>query len=86
LTGRYEVRIAYTANPNRRNNATIGVYSASGRDYRQLDQKKKPSAPPFHSLGVFEFIGQAVVEIRNDRRTPTDEGHVVVDAVQFLKR
>jgi hypothetical protein len=86
LNGKYEVRIAYTANPNRRKNATVQVISSKGPQEFVVDQTKRPKAPPFHSLGVFEFNGQAAVEVRNDRRSEKDEGHTIVDAVQFLKK
>jgi hypothetical protein len=84
--GKFEVRIAYTANPNRRKNVTIVIHAAGGPKEILLDQTKRPKTPPFHSLGVFDFNETAVVEIRNDKKNPNDEGHVVVDAVQLVRQ
>jgi hypothetical protein len=83
LTGRYEVRIAYTPNPNRRKSVPVRITSDGGRKEVLVDQRVKPSHPPFHSIGVFTFNGQAAVEIANDAQVD-DLGHVVIDAVQFL--
>lgn len=83
LTGRYEVRVAYTPNPNRRKSVPVRITSAEGRKEVLVNQRQKPSHPPFQSLGVFTFNGDAVVEISNDAQVE-DLGHVVVDAVQFI--
>jgi len=82
LTGDYEVRLAYTANANRRKKVPVWVVDAKGRHKVLVDQTKKPETPPFHSLGVFRFDGMAVVEVRNDPEDG-DHGFVVADAVQF---
>jgi len=50
-----------------------------------VNQRQTPSHPPFQSLGVFAFDGEAVVEIANDAQVE-DLGHVIVDAVQFIKK
>jgi hypothetical protein len=83
LNGRYEVRIAYTPNPNRRKSVPVRIISADGRKEFLVNQREKPRHPPFQSLGVFTFNGEAVVEISNDAQVE-DLGHVVVDAAQFL--
>jgi hypothetical protein len=83
LTGAYGVRIAYTANPNRRKQVPVWITDAKGRRKILIDQTRKPTAPPFQSLGVFSFTGVATVEIRNDPE-PGDSGFVIADAVQFI--
>ena len=83
LTGAYEVRLAYTANPNRRKKAPVWITDEYRRRKLLVDQTKKPSDAPFQLLGTFSFTGEAVVEIRNDPE-PDDDGHVIADAVQFL--
>lgn len=82
--GRYEVRLAYTTNPNRATNVPVIVHHREGRETKRVNQR---IAPPidrrFVSLGSFEFAAgqQTIVTVET---TDTD-GHVVVDAVQLLK-
>jgi hypothetical protein len=80
--GRYEVRISYTANPNRASNVPVTIAAADGDATRLVNQRQ---APPIDgswiSLGAHTFkAGKAVVTISN-RDT---DGHVIADAVQFL--
>ena len=82
--GRYEVRVAYTANPNRATNVPVAVEHAGGRSVVKVNQRLEP---PFEKLfapvGVYEFTGtSAVVEISN---VDTD-GYVIVDAVQLVEK
>jgi hypothetical protein len=76
------VRIAYTANPNRATNTRVTVGSTEGERTLMLNQQQKPPDGVFHSLGTFQFdAGQAAcVTITN----AGSDGHVIVDAVQFL--
>ncbi len=79
--GRYEVRIAYTANPNRATNVPVKVKHAGGESTVSLNQRKRPSDGAFSSIGKFDFtVGTAEIEISN---LDTD-GHVIADAVQLL--
>ncbi len=79
--GRYEVRISYTAEPNRASNVPVTVYHAEGSTMAQVDQQRPPETEePFYSLGVFAFDDTAVVIISN---ADTD-GYVIADAVQIL--
>jgi len=80
--GRYEVRMSYTANPNRASNVTVIVHHADGTETFKVNQKKKPEIDgAFHKLGVVRFTpDQATVEIRNDGA----DGHVIADAVQAI--
>jgi hypothetical protein len=81
--GRYEVRMAYTANANRATNVPVIVQSADGAKTVTVDQRK---APPIDgawvSLGTYRFEkGKAgSVEVGNKGA----DGHVVIDAVQWL--
>lgn len=81
-TGRYEVRLAYTANPNRATNVPVTIRSSDGETTVRVNQRKAPQHAPFESLGVFSFHADqpAVVTVSNDGTN----GHVVIDAVQFL--
>jgi hypothetical protein len=78
--GRYEVRIYYTANPNRATNVPVVIVTASGEKSAVINQRQKPKGDGFTALGQFEFTDRAVVTIFNK----STDGHVVVDAVQFV--
>ncbi|MBW3543499.1 MAG: FAD-dependent oxidoreductase, partial [Planctomycetes bacterium] len=80
--GRYEVRIAYTPNPNRATNASVTVESAEGSKRLLVNQQRKPGDGAFHSLGVFRFDAgdKGAVTVTN----AGSDGHVIVDAVQLL--
>jgi len=82
--GRYEVRIAYTANPNRATNVPVAVEHAGGRAVVKVNQRLDPPIDKlFAAVGVYEFAGaRAVVEISN---ADTD-GFVIVDAVQLVEK
>ncbi len=79
--GKYDVRVAYTQNPNRATNVPITITSADGEKAVKLDQKKE-AKDGFRSLGVYRFEASkpAKIVISN---TDTD-GYVIVDAVQLL--
>jgi hypothetical protein len=79
--GEYEVRLAYTANPNRATNVPITIRHAKGERPVTVNQKKVPASDKtFHSLGKFTFDKEAVVIVSNAKT----DGYVVVDAVQML--
>jgi hypothetical protein len=81
--GKYEVRLAYTANPNRAANMAVGVGYAGGTKVIKIDQRKKPPIDGLWvSLGVFEFEKGKGALVRVDN-TGAD-GYVVVDAIQWL--
>jgi hypothetical protein len=80
--GKYEVRIAYTPNPNRASNVPVVVHSKEGDKALTVNQKHVlPERKPL-SLGTFEFAegSDGWVEIRTDGT----DGHVIADAVVFV--
>lgn len=81
--GTYEVRVSYTANPNRATNALVRIHTAGGLEEKRVNQREKAGEhAPFVSLGEFRFEGEsAVVEIVS---TPDAGGYVIADAVQWL--
>jgi hypothetical protein len=83
--GRYEVRLAYAANPNRASNVPVVVRHAGGEKTVLVNQKQTPAVDGlFVSLGEFEFSAEspaAVVVCNRDT-----DGHVIVDAVQWLAK
>ena len=79
--GTYEVRISYPANNNRATNVPVSVSHANGETTVNVNQRLKPPIDgTFVSLGKFEFTGKGRVDIG----TEDTDGHVIVDAVQFL--
>lgn len=81
--GKYEVLVAYTAHSNRATNVPVTVHFAAGEKKFVVNQQKKPQVREvFHSLGVFEFQAgrNGFVEISNSGTN----GHVIIDAVQWL--
>ncbi|AWM39338.1 Xanthan lyase precursor [Gemmata obscuriglobus] len=81
--GKYEVRVAYSANANRASNAAVTVTHAGGATEKTVDQKKKPPIDGLWvSLGTFEFAkGKGgSVTITNVGA----DGYVILDAVQFV--
>jgi len=81
--GKYEVRVSYTANPNRADNALLRIHTANGMVEKRINQKEPTGEhKPFRSIGTFEFSDEpAVVEVVS---TPDAGGYVVADAVQWL--
>jgi hypothetical protein len=79
--GRYEVRLAWPANPNRASNVTVMIHHAGGSTSLAVNQREPPGIEgTFSSLGVFEFSGTATVELSN----ADTNGYVIADAVQFV--
>ena len=81
--GSYRVAVSYSINGNRATNVPVTIRHANGETKVLVNQKLKPAVDGlFHVVGTFEFsAGQAGwVEISN---VGTD-GHVIVDAVQWL--
>jgi len=81
--GRYEVRFAYTANPNRATNVPVTIESADGSKTVMVNERIEPSIDKaFVSLGKFSFKASepAVIVVKNDNT----DGYVIIDAVQLL--
>lgn len=80
--GRYEVRLAYSPSGNRATNVPVTIQSADGQHVAVVDQTQQPADPPFVSLGTFTFDAgrDGYVEVRNEGT----DGHVIVDAAQWL--
>jgi hypothetical protein len=81
--GNYEVRLYSTPNENRASNVPVLVKFGGGEKTVTVNQKAK-TKDGYHVLGTFTFAaGKAgSVTVRN---ADTD-GHVVLDAVQFVKQ
>lgn len=82
-SGRYEVRLAYTALANRATNVPVTILHADGENVVVVNQREAPAlGGRFHSLGKFRFEkeGQGYVLISNEGT----DGYVVVDALQVV--
>jgi mono/diheme cytochrome c family protein/cytochrome c553 len=81
--GRYEVRVAFNAGPNRAESAMATILHADGEDLKSFKlATENLKGLQFASLGTFRFEsnGQGYVLISN----AASQGYVTVDAVQFL--
>jgi len=81
-SGRYEVRLAYTAFGNRATNVPVTILHADGENVVVVNQREAPVSGSFHSLGKFRFEkeGQGYVLVSNEGT----DGFVVVDALQVV--
>ena len=83
ITGRYEVRIAYSPQPNRATNVPVKVTSADDERTVRINQRKPPVIDKvWQPVGTFRFAAgkPALVVISNDGC----DGYVIVDAVQLV--
>ena len=81
--GKYEVRLSYTANPNRATNVPVTIVHADGKTTLKVNQQKAPTIDKlFISLGMihFEKGKGGYVEIGNKDA----DGYVIIDVVQWL--
>ena len=82
-TGHYEVRFAYTPQPNRATNVPVTILHADGESTVVVNQRVAPPlAGHFVSLGQFRFEkdGAGYVLVSNEGT----DGFVIVDALQIL--
>jgi hypothetical protein len=82
-TGFYKVYMTYTAANNRATNTPVQIQHSQGTENLLVDQKKKAPQDGYRFLlGRFRFEqGESgFVEVRNDGT----DGHVVVDAIQWI--
>ncbi len=85
VSGRYVVRFAYTAHGNRATNIPVEVRAGESRFSTRVDERRAPDIDGLWvELGAVEAKAgdRIAVHVSN---TGTD-GHVVIDAVQLLRR
>ncbi len=83
-TGRYEVRFAYTPQPNRATNVPITILHADGETTVVVNEREAPPITGhFVSLGQFRFEkeGAGYVLVSNEGT----DGYVIVDGLQLLE-
>jgi cytochrome c553 len=83
-SGRYEVRLSYSASSNRSTNVPVHVHHTDGETVVRVNQKQAPTIDDaFVSLGVFQF------DVANEPRVVvssegSEDGVVIADAIVFL--
>jgi hypothetical protein len=81
--GRYEVRLAYSSHSNRASRVPVTIHHAHGRDTVPVDQRQPPPVDNlFLSLGQFAFDAAQPASVSISNRDT--DGHVIIDAVQWL--
>ena len=81
--GVHEVRMTYTANPNRATNVPVEIHHRFGIARIKVNQQETPAIDGFaSSLGSYEFNESGMVVIDNEGT----DGHVIIDAVQWIKK
>ena len=83
--GKYEVRLAYSAYANRATNVPVIIEFAGGVKAVSVNQQAAPKMNElFFSLGEFEFTADkpAAVVVSNKGT----DGHVIIDAVQWVAK
>jgi hypothetical protein len=83
-SGRYQVRLFYSAHFNRATNVPVTVRHADGTTTVHVDQTQAPAGKQgCVPLGTYRFeAGEPACVTISNRGT---DGHVVVDAVQFVR-
>jgi hypothetical protein len=79
--GEYEVRLSYTAHPNRASRVPVSIETSEGVRTLQIDQTAPPPLGSWASLGRQALPAGEVVVIVSNEGT---DGYVVADSVQFL--
>jgi len=84
-SGRYEILLSYTPNPNRSSKVKVEIKTNSGNRTVTINQRKVPPIEKrFVSLGQFDLTADDISEVRISNEG--SDGYVVIDAVQWLIR
>ena len=80
--GKYDIRIAYTANPNRATNVKISITAKSMTVDKLLNQREAPRQNGFQTVETRIIEAGEIVSVTISNAETN--GHVIVDAVQFV--
>jgi len=80
--GRYTVRIASTPNANRATNVPVTVESSAGRQTVRVNQRESKREQGFQTVATISV--QAGEKVRVTISNDGTDGHVIVDAVQWI--
>lgn len=81
-SGKFDIRVAYTPNPNRATNVAVSIESPSKSVKARLNQREAPKHAGFQSVGTLELASEQSVKVIISNADA--DGHVIVDAVQFF--
>jgi hypothetical protein len=82
-SGRYEVRIAYSAHDNRASNVPVVLRHADGEQTVMVNQRKTAEIDRlFQPLGRFRFEGNQPYEVAISNEGT--DGYVILDAIQIV--
>lgn len=84
-SGKYEVRVGYSAHANRASNVPVSIDHAGGQTKVIVNQRKAAKIDRlFHPVGVFEFQAgkEYAIEISNEGT----DGYVILDAIQVVPK
>jgi hypothetical protein len=81
--GQYDVRIAYTADPNRSADAQVELHAGDVREVHTVNMRRHPGeSAPFLSLGVYTLpAGESTLTVRPGPKRATG---LIADAAQWL--
>ncbi len=83
-TAEYELRISYCAGSGRANNVPVAIRGQSLQADLRLDQTRKPAVNElFQPIGRFRLTANLPVEVTISNADT--QGHVIVDAVQWVR-
>ena len=81
--GRYEARMAYSTHDNRATNVPVTVRHAGAETNLKINQRRAPTVDGLWvTLGTYDFAAGGAAEV--EVGTAGTDGHVIVDAIQFL--
>lgn len=84
-SGRYEILLSYTPNPNRSSKVKVDIKTTRGIRTIMINQRKDPPIEKrFISLGLFDLTAEESSEVHISNEG--SDGYVVIDAVQWLIR
>jgi hypothetical protein len=83
-SGRYDVRVGYSAHSNRASNVPVSILHAGGQADVVVNQKKPAEIDNlFHSVGTFSFQAGAEYEVKISNHET--DGYVILDAIQLVR-
>ena len=80
-SGRYEVRLAWSAHRNRATNVPVTVWHDEGETTVRINQREKPTHGVFGTIGTFLFKEGATTILVTNADT---DGYVLIDALQLV--
>ncbi len=80
--GSYDIQVAYPPHSNRATNVAVTVTTPDETHKFTLNQRDAPNRGVFHNVGTLKLSGSISLSISNHDA----DGHVIADAVRFVKK